>query len=118
MFDRVKLVKNFKIIRCKRRMGKIDIQSRIRSIGQRSAATVDADRDTADQVAHAHRQTRPEERVSRVVAVARVNDFGLDGVEFGREDDGHDYAVDGYDLAEDDGDEVLGSNSGGLDAAT
>lgn len=61
----------------------MNIQSRIRSIGQRSAATVDADGDTANQVAHAHRQTRPEERVTRVVAVAGVDGFALDGIEFG-----------------------------------
>lgn len=37
-----------------------NIQCRIRSIGQRSAATVDADSNTADEITHADGQARPE----------------------------------------------------------
>lgn len=40
----------------------------------------------------------------------------MDGLDFGGEDNGHDDAVDGDDLAEDDGDQVLGSDSRSLDA--
>lgn len=38
-------------------------------------------------------------------------------VEFSGEDDGHDDAVDGDDLAEDDGDEVLGADARCFDTA-
>lgn len=41
-----------------------------------------------------------------------------DIVEFRREDDGHDNTVDGYDFAEDNGDQVLGSYPGGFDTST
>lgn len=37
--------------------------------------------------------------------------------EFGREDDGHDDTVDGNDFAEDDGDEILGSDAWGFHTA-
>jgi hypothetical protein len=40
------------------------------------------------------------------------------GVKLRGEDDGHDYAVDGDDFAEDDGNEVLSSNSRCLDTTT
>lgn len=40
----------------------------------------------------------------------------MDGLDFGGEDNGHDDAVDGDDLAEDDGDQVLCSDSRSLDA--
>lgn len=45
----------------------VTLQRRIRSIRQGSTAAVDADRYTADQVAHAHGQPRPEQRVSGIV---------------------------------------------------
>jgi hypothetical protein len=93
------------------------IQSGISSIGQRSAASVDADSHTTDQVAHADSDTGPEERVTRVVAVGGICGLTLERVDLGGEDDGHDDAVDGDDFAEDDGDEVLGANPRGPHAS-
>lgn len=81
-----------------------NIQCRIGSIRQRGAAPVDTDRNTAHQVAHADREAGPEQGVARVVAVSRVCRLPLDRIQLGREDDGHDDAVDGDDFAEDDGD--------------
>ena len=49
------------------------LQAGVCRVGQSSTATVDADRDTADQVAHANRDTSPEERESGVVVVRRVH---------------------------------------------
>lgn len=40
-----------------------------------------------------------------------MDGVAADGREFGGEDDGHDDAVDGDDLAEDDGDQVLGPDA-------
>ncbi len=94
-----------------------NIQGGIGSIRQRGAAPVDADGDAAHQVAHADCDARPEEGKARVVAVGRVGGLALDGVQLAREDDGHDDAVDGDDLAEDDGDEVLGADARGADTA-
>ena len=92
-------------------------QTRIRCIRQRRTAPIDAHGHSAYQVAHAHRQATPEERIARIVVAARVHVVTRDQVEFCGEDDGHDDAVDGDDFAEDDGDEVLGPYSWGFDAA-
>jgi hypothetical protein len=94
-----------------------NVQRRIGSISQGGAAPVDADGDTAYQVAHADGDAGPEERVARVVGVSRVRGLALERVQLGGEDDGHDDAVDRDDLAEDDGDQVLGADARGLDAA-
>ena len=101
---------------CQRRFGGVGgepgyIQGRIGRIRKRGTAAVDTDGNAAYQVAHADRDARPEERVARVVAVGRVCGLALERVQLGREDDGHDDAVDGDDFAEDDGDQVLGSDS-------
>lgn len=41
-----------------------DLQCRVGGVSQSSAASVDANADTADQVAHADGKTSPEESVS------------------------------------------------------
>jgi hypothetical protein len=94
------------------------LQGTISSIGQGSTAAVDANSHTAHQVAEADGQTGPEQGVASKVRVGREHVGALDAGDLGGEDDGHDDTVDGDDLAEDDGDEVLGSDSGSLDACT
>jgi hypothetical protein len=94
-------------------------QCRVRSIGQRRATSVDAYTNTADQVAHSHSQSSPEqgitgEHVGRRVYLLNVVELG----ELGGEDDGHDDAVDGDDFAENNGDQVLRSYPGCLDTST
>lgn len=97
--------------------GPRDRQRWIRGVRQGRTATVDADRDATNQIAHANRQATPEQRKARVIVRRRVDRLDGDGFELGGEDDGHDDAVDGHDFAEDDGDEVLCSYPRGFDAA-
>jgi hypothetical protein len=96
----------------------LDEKSSVGSISQSRAAAIDANADTADEVAHANGDAGPEKREAGVVGVGRVSVGPGDGVHLGGEDDGHDDAVDGDDLAENDGEQVLGSNSRGPDAGT
>ena len=96
-----------------------DVQSGISSIGQSGATSVDSNRDTANQVAHADCETSPEQRVASEVVGAGVELLSIrDRLHLGGEDDGHDDAVDGHDFAEDDRDQVLGSYPGSLDTTT
>ena len=96
-----------------------DVQSGISSIGQSGATSVDSNRDTANQVAHADCETSPEQRVASEVVGAGVELLSIrDRLHLGGEDDGHDDAVDGHDFAEDDGDQVLGSYPRRLDTST
>ena len=92
-------------------------QRRIRSVSQRGAGAVDANTDAANQVARADQQPAPEQRVASVVVAARVHAIAADLTQLGGEDNAHDDAVDGHDLAEDNGDQVLGANARGFDAA-
>ena len=92
---------------------------RVRSIGQGSATSVDAHAYTADQVAHAHGYSSPEQRVSGEVVRSRVQQLRVgELVHLGGEDDGHDDTVNSDDFAEDDGDQVLGSYPWRLDTST
>lgn len=94
------------------------LQSRVRSISQGRTATIDAYRDTANQVAHAHGNARPEQRIASIVVARGKQVLGVgDGIELRGEDDSHDDAIDGDDFAEDNGDQILGSYPGRLDAA-
>jgi hypothetical protein len=93
-------------------------QRGVRSIGQGSAGTVDADTDTADQVAHADQHSAPEQRISGVVVAARVRSVAADLSQFGREDNAHNDTVDGYNLTENDGDQILGADAWCLDTTT
>lgn len=96
----------------------LDEECRVRGVSQGRTTAVDAHRNTTDQIADAHGQTRPEQSEAGVVCLGVVQLLALDAVQLGRKDDGHDDAVNGDDLAEDDGDEVLGSDAGGADTAT
>ncbi|KAI6759710.1 hypothetical protein HG530_010390 [Fusarium avenaceum] len=87
-------------------------------IGQSSTTTVDTNGNTADKIAHADCDTRPEEGISGVVGLGGVELGASDVLDLLREDDGHDDAVDGDDLTEDNGDQVLGSDAGGLNTTT
>lgn len=96
-----------------------NLQSRVGSVSQSSATSVDAYADTANEVAHANGDSSPEQGVSSEVVGARVKQLGVgELVHLGGEDDGHDDAVDGDDFAEDDGDQVLGSYPRCLDTST
>ena len=95
-----------------------NIQSRVRGVGQGRTGSVDADSNTADEVAHADGQAGPEEGKAGVVGRGVGGCGAVGGRQLGREDDGHDDAVDGDDLAEDDGDEVLGADAGCFDATS
>lgn len=94
------------------------VQRSISSICQSGTTAVDADADTADQVAHADGDTGPEQSIAGVVGIAGVEVGAGHGVHLGGEDDGHDDAVDGDDLAENNGEQVLGSDSRGADTRT
>jgi hypothetical protein len=93
-------------------------QCRVRSICQRRATSVDAYTNTADQVAHSHGQSSPEQSISgeHVGGGVYLLDVGELG-QLGGEDDGHDDAVDGDDFAKDNGDQVLRSYPGRLDTS-
>lgn len=95
----------------------LDEERRVRSVSQSSTAAVNAHRNTTDQVADTHSQARPEQSEAGVICLGVVQLLALDAIQLGGEDDGHDDAVDGDDLAEDDGDEVLGSDTGGANTA-
>ena len=95
-----------------------NVQARISSISERSTATVDTNRNTADQVASADQQTRPEQGKSSVVVAARSCGIRANRGHLRREDDGHDNTVNGDDFAENDGDQVLCSDSGSLDTSS
>ena len=94
------------------------LQARIRRICQSRTASVDTHRDSANQVAHPHRQSCPEERISGVVVIVRIYCITAHETEFCAEDDSHDDAIDSDDFTEDNRDEVLGSYSRGFDATT
>ena len=89
----------------------LDSQRRVRSIGQSSTGTVDANTDTADQVAHADQHSAPEQRIPGVVVAAGVCSVAADLSQLGGEDNAHDDTVDGDDLTEDNGDQVLGADA-------
>lgn len=74
------------------------VHCRVGSIGQRSATSVDAYAYTADEVAHAHSNSGPEQRVSSEVVGAGVEQLRVgELVHLGGEDDGHDDTVNGDD---------------------
>jgi hypothetical protein len=95
-----------------------NVQARISSIGKRSTATVDTNRNTTDQVASADQQTRPEQGETSVVVAARSCGVRADRSHLCRKDNGHDDTVDGDDFTENDRDQVLCSDSGSLDTTT
>lgn len=87
-----------------------NLQARIGSIGQSSTAAVDANGNTTDKVAKPYSDSTPEDCEARVEVALGVELVFRDRGELGGEDDGHDHAVDGDDLAENDRDEVLGAD--------
>lgn len=88
-----------------------NLQRRVRSVGQGSAGTVDANTDTADQVAHADQHSAPEQRIAGVVVAAGVCSVAADLSQFGGENDAHDDTIDGDNLTEDDRNQVLGADA-------
>jgi hypothetical protein len=100
------------------RGGNSNVQAGVSSISKRSTATVDTDRNTTDQVAHADQETGPEQSETSVVVAARSCSIRADRGHLCRKDNGHDDTVDGDDFAENDGDQVLCSDSGSLDTTT
>jgi hypothetical protein len=96
----------------------IDVQCWISSISQRCTTSIDADTDTANQIAHAHSQPRPEHGVTSVVIAGGVYRVVGDWRDLGGENNGHDDSVDSHNFTENNGDQVLGSNSRCFYAAT
>jgi len=93
-------------------------QGWVRSIGQGGTTSVDAHADAADEVAETDGEASPEQGVAGEDVRGRVELLNVgELVQLGGEDDGHDDAVDGHDLAEDDGDQVLGPYPGRLDTS-
>ena len=95
-----------------------NVQAGVSSVSKRSTTAVDANRDTADKVASADQQTRPEQGETSVVIAARFCGVRADRGHLCRKDDGHNDTVDGDDFAENDGDQVLCSDSGSLDTTS
>lgn len=88
------------------------VQSSVSSISKSCTTAVDSDSNTADKVAHSNSDACPEEREASVVRVGGDEGGTLNSIDLGGEDNGHDDAVDGNDLAEDNGDQVLGADTG------
>lgn len=95
----------------------VDVQTRICGIAQSRSTAVNPHGDATDQITEADGQTAPEQRIAGVVVLDVEGRVAAHGADLGGEDDGHDDAVDGDDFAEDDGDEVLGADARGFDAA-
>lgn len=95
-----------------------NVQARISGISKGSTATIDTNRDTADQIASADQKTRPEQGETSVVVAARSCGIRADRGHLCRKDNGHDDTIDSDDFAENDGDQVLCSDSGSLDTTT
>ena len=85
------------------------LQAWVGSVREGCAATVDANRDTTDQVAHSYGDSSPKQSKSSVVVLCRVQGISINGRKLCGEYDRHDHAVDGDDFAEDDRDEILRS---------
>lgn len=94
----------------------LDEERAVGGISQCSARAVDAHGHAADEIASTNGEASPEEGEAGVVRVGVGQDVIADVADFGREDDGHDDAVDGDDLAEDNADQVLGADTRCLDA--
>jgi hypothetical protein len=95
-----------------------NVQTWIRSIRQSSTASINAHRYATHQIAHSHCQASPEQRIPSIVIASRVECISFHYTKFGREYNGHDDAVDGYNFAENDGDQVLRANAGSFDTST
>lgn len=82
-------------------------QARVGSIRQCSTTSVDSDGDTAYQIAHADRDSRPEQGIAGVHIRPRVQVISIDWAELRGKDDRHDNAVDRHDFAENNRDQIL-----------
>lgn len=91
------------------------LQSPVSRVSESCTTAVDSNSHATDQVAHANRDARPEKREAGIVRIGGEEHCALHSVDFRGEDDGHDDAIDGDDLAEDDGDEILGADTGSFD---
>lgn len=94
------------------------LQCRISGIGQSSSTAVDTNSNTADQIATSNSDTCPEQRKTGVVSLSVVDNSFVNIANLRGENDGHDDTVDGNDFAEDDRNQVLGSDSRSLDSGT
>lgn len=89
-----------------------NLQAGIGSVGESSATTVNTHGDTANQIAESHSDATPEECIPRIVVALGVDLALGHRVELRGVDDRHDDAVNSHDFAENDGNQVLGSDSG------
>jgi len=96
----------------------LDEQRAVSGISKSGATAVDSYSNTTDEVAHPNSDTRPEQREASVVRIGGEELGTRNGVDLGGEDNGHNDTVDGDDFAEDNGDQVLGANTGCLNTST
>lgn len=92
-------------------------QAWVSSISKSCTATVDTNGDTANQVAGTDSDSSPKQRIAGIVALAGIDFIAGREVEFRRKDNGHDDTVDSDDFAENNGDQVLRSDSRSLDTS-
>lgn len=88
------------------------LQARIGSISESGATSVDANGNTANQIAEPNGDASPEQRISSVVVALGVDLALGDRDELRGENDRHNHTVDSHNLAENDGNQVLGPDSG------
>jgi hypothetical protein len=93
-------------------------QARVRCISQRCTGSVYTDTDTADEVAHPDKQPGPEECKPSEVVSSSVNFLSRNSSQLRGEDNAHNDSVDGDDLAEDNGDQILRPDPWCLDTSS
>lgn len=91
-------------------------QRTISGVGQSSTTAVDADSQTTNEIAESNSDSSPEESETSIVGVGRVGiSSGSGAFDLGGEDNGHNNSVNGDDFAENNGDQVLGSDARSFD---
>lgn len=102
----------------------LDEEGGVLGIGQRSPGAHDADAEAAEQVGHSYRQAGSEHGVTSKDIISKESSLFLFRCGFTdvktlkviTDHNGHDDPIDGDGFAEDDADEVLGSDARRLDA--
>lgn len=94
-----------------------DLQGWIGGVGQSCTTPIDANRHSADEVAHPHSHPGPKESKAGIV-IRGCRQYVLWNIaQLGGEDDGHDHAVDSHHFAEDDRYQILRPYPWGFHAA-
>ena len=88
------------------------VQRTISGVSQSSTTTVDADCQTTDKIAESNSDSSPEESETSIVCIGRVGISRRGGsFDLGGENNGHDDSVNGDNFAENNGDQVFGSDT-------